>query len=89
MEVETSNVARWCVGLLLECVDYLSYHQQALLAAEGEGYDEDYVRSKHGASGDPVHVGKEKEKESEGGLFWKTLRSGLTSSSWSTRYRTS
>lgn len=69
-----------------------SYHQQGERRRPKKGsggtLDEDYVKSKLGSEG---RVKKEEEEEEEGGggVFWKTLKGGLTASSWTIRYKTS
>ena len=81
LEVETSNVARSCIGLLLECADYLATHHTPAGGVAKKG-EEEVVKSKHS--------GGKKEGEDEGrGVFWKLLRNGLTANSWATRYKTS
>ena len=80
-------MARSCIGLLLECADYLATHQtnEGGVAGKGEG------PGKEGAA-DEVVKSKLKKEEGAGegrGLFWKTLRNGLTSNSWTTRFKTS
>ena len=77
MELLASNVMRSCVGLLLECVDYLCSHQPE---AEESGGGGDRVKSKLDVAGGT---------EEEGGVFWRTLKAGLTASSWTVRYKTS
>ena len=49
----------------------------------GRDLDEDRVKSK---LEDKVSKGKKEEK---GGVFWKMLKDGLTSSNWSVQFRTS
>ena len=88
--METSSVARSCIGLLLECADYLATHYTPEGGVAGKGEEkgkekgEDSVKSKHGGGGG----GGKREGEEERGVFWSTLKSGLTSNSWTTRYKT-
>lgn len=80
------------------------HHPHQLLSRKGTrgGASDDHVRSKLAMSGggagtkgvanedEPVVKSKLPANDAEKvGVFWKTLRAGLTASSWTTRYKTS
>ena len=61
---------------MLQCVQYQCSHP---VAEEKGGVAEDErVKSKR----------EKKENEEEGGVFWKTLKAGLTANTWVARYKT-
>ena len=95
-------MARSCVGLLLTCVDYMATNvDEEEKESEEEEEEEEEEEGKKAKEDDGDRVksklevkekgrrgkgGKKKRKE---GIFWRSLRDGLTSQNWSIRFKTS
>ena len=89
-------MARSCARLLLECVEYLSAHP---CGQEEEEEDKETKASVPVSEQDQVKSKIKKRLGTGGGrrggkkegddIFWKSLESGLTSTSWTFRFRTS